>query len=91
MVRPGGTVSALGLFWEPYEMNLTDIFLRNVTVRAGVAPTRAYIPELLPLVENEKFDPTLVISHRISIDEIPRGYELMDKKQEKAVKIVIDL
>ncbi|MCH8329609.1 MAG: zinc-binding dehydrogenase, partial [Nanoarchaeota archaeon] len=87
-VRPGGTVSFLGLFWEPFTLNVTDFFLRNLTLRGGVASSRTYIPKLLPMVEENKFDPTLVISHRISLDEVPKGYELMDNRTEDALKIV---
>lgn len=89
MVRPGGTVSAIGLFWEPYQLNITDMFLRNFTLRAGVAPSRTYINELLPLVENGRLDPRHVISHRIPLAEVPQGYEMMDKKLDNALKIVI--
>ncbi|HSG30818.1 MAG TPA: zinc-binding dehydrogenase [Thermodesulfobacteriota bacterium] len=87
-VRPGGTVSFVGLFWEPFPLNVTDFFLRNLTLKGGVAPSRTYIPKLLPLVEADKFDPSLVISHRISLDEVPKGYELMNNRKENAIKIV---
>jgi len=88
LVRPGGTVSFVGLFFEPFPLNITDFFLRNLTLRGGVAPTRTYIPKLMPLVEQGKLDPTLVISHRISLDEVPRGYELMHNRADGAMKIV---
>jgi len=89
LTRPGGTVSFLGLFWEPFTMNVTDFFLRNLTLRGGVAPSRHYIPRLLPLVESGKLDPTLVISHRMSLSEVARGYELMNERKEGAIKVVL--
>lgn len=88
IVRPGGTVSFVGLFFEPFPLNITDFFLRNLTLHGGVAPVRTYIPQLIPLVEQGKLDPTLVISHRISLDEVPKGYELMNNRAEGAIKIV---
>ncbi len=87
-VRPGGRVSFVGLFWEPFPLNITDFYLRNLTLKGGVAPTRSYIPKLMPYVEANKFDPSLVISHRISLDEVPKGYELMNNRKENAIKIV---
>ncbi|NIT14451.1 MAG: hypothetical protein GTN99_09490 [Candidatus Dadabacteria bacterium] len=87
-MRPGGRVSFVGLFWEPFPLNITDFFLRNLTLKGGVAPSRTYIPKLLPLVQADKFDPSLVISHRISLDEVPKGYELMNNRTENAIKIV---
>jgi len=88
IVRPGGNVSFVGLFFEPFPMNITDFFLKNLTLRGGVAPARTYIPKLMSLVEEGKLDPTLVISHRISLDEVPKGYELMNNRTEGAMKIV---
>ncbi len=87
-MRPGGSVSFVGLFFEPVPLNMTDFFLRNLTLRGGVAPARTYIPQLMPFVEQGKLDPTLVISHRISLDEVPKGYELMNNRKEGAIKIV---
>lgn len=91
VVRPGGTVSITGLFWEPFPMNMTDFFLRNLHLSGGVAPSRAYIPELMKLVEDGKLDPTLVISHRLPLDDCPKGYELMDQRKDNAIKVVIEI
>ena len=88
--RPGGTVSITGLFWEEFPMNMTDFFLRNLNLRGGVAPVRSYIPDLLPHVESGKLDPTLVISHRLPLDECARGYELMDQRIDNAIKVVLE-
>ena len=88
LVKPGGTVSFIGLFWEPFPLNVTDFFLRNLRLKGGVAPARTHIPELLPLVESGKLDPTHVISHRISLDEVPKGYHLMNSRTNDAVKII---
>jgi alcohol dehydrogenase len=87
-IRPGGTVSFVGLFWEPFQLNVTDFFLRNLRLKGGVAPSRTYIPELLPLVENGKLDPTHVISHRLSLDEVPLGYEYMNDRSNNAIKVI---
>lgn len=89
-VSPGGTISITGLFWEPFPLNITDFFLRNLHLTGGVAPSRAYIPELMKLVEDGKLDPTLVISHRLPLDKCPLGYELMDQRKDNAIKVVIE-
>lgn len=69
-------------------MNMTDFFLRNLTLRGGVAPARTYIPILMPLVECGKLDPTLVITHRLGLDQLSKGYDLMDQRKEGAIKVV---
>lgn len=89
MVRPGGTVSITGLFWEPFPMNMTDFFLRNLNLKGGVAPTRAYIPKLATLVEQGKIDPSLVFTHRLPLEETAKGYELMDERKDNAIKVAL--
>jgi S-(hydroxymethyl)glutathione dehydrogenase/alcohol dehydrogenase len=70
-------------------MNMTDFFLRNLHLRGGVAPSRAYIPTLMPLVESGKLDPTHVITHTFTLSQTPKGYELMDQRKEGAIKVVL--
>ncbi|MGB7291494.1 MAG: hypothetical protein WBD99_04920 [Thermodesulfobacteriota bacterium] len=69
-------------------MNMTDFFLRDLTLRGGVAPARPYIPILMPLVEGGKLNPTLVITHRLGLDQVSKGYDLMDQRKEGAIKVV---
>ena len=90
MSRPGGTISITGLFWEPFPLNMTDFFLRNLNLKGGVTPSRKYIPKLMSHVEEGKLDPTHVISHRLPLDECPRGYELMDQRIDNAIKVVLE-
>jgi threonine dehydrogenase-like Zn-dependent dehydrogenase len=89
MIRPRGTVSITGLFWEPFPLNMTDFFLRNLNLRGGVAPSRAYIPTLIKHVEDGSLDPTLVLTHRLPLEETPRGYELMDQRIDNAIKVLV--
>jgi len=90
MIRPGGTVSIIGLFWETFPLNITDFFLRNLKLTGGVAPAFSYIPTLLPHIESGKLDPTKVISHRVSLDDVPKGYQMMDSRSENAIKVIFN-
>lgn len=89
MTRPGGTVSFTGLFWEPFPMNMTDFFLRNLQLHGGVAPTKAYIPTLVKHVEDGRLDPTHVLTHKLPLEETPRGYEIMDQRIDNAIKVMV--
>ena len=88
MIRPGGTISIVGLFWETFPLNITDFFLRNLTLTGGVAPSKTYIPELIKHVESGRLDPTHVLSHKLSLDEIPKGYSIMSDRKEGAIKVM---
>ncbi len=56
IARPGAMVGYVGV---PHgvELPVGDMFFRNVGVRGGSAPVRAYIPELLPDVLEERINP----------------------------------
>ena len=53
----------------------------------GVAPARAYIPELLPDVLDGTIDPGRVFDRSIGLDEVPDGYRAMAGRE--ALKVLI--
>ncbi len=63
------------------------MFDRNITLRGGVAPVRAYIPELLEDVLSGAIDPAPVFDRTVSLDEVPDGYRAMDDRS--ALKVMI--
>lgn len=69
--RPGGVVGHLGVPAEP--VDLLDVHMRNVHLIGGVAPVRAYIPELLDDILAGRLDPSPVLDAAIGLDEVPQG------------------
>jgi threonine dehydrogenase-like Zn-dependent dehydrogenase len=83
--RPGGTVGHVGVPAEP--VNLLDVHMRNVTLRGGVAPVRAYIPELLGDVLADRLDPSPVLDLTVPLEGVPEGYAAMDER--RAIKALV--
>jgi threonine dehydrogenase-like Zn-dependent dehydrogenase len=83
--RPGGVVGHVGVPPEP--VALLDVHLRNVRLAGGVAPVRAYIPELLADVLAGRLDPSPVIDAVVGLEEVPEGYAAMDER--RAVKVLV--
>lgn len=77
--RPGGVVGHVGVPAAP--VDLLDVHLRNVRLVGGVAPVRAYIPELLGDILAGRLDPSPVIDLVIPLDEVPAGYAAMDERR----------
>ena len=50
-----------------------------------------FIPKLIPLIEQGRFDPTEIISHRMPLSEGVRGYEIFARHEEKALKVVLSV
>lgn len=82
---PGGVVGHLGVPVDP--VPLLEVHQRNVGLLGGVAPVRAYIPELLADVLAGTLDPSPVLDLTIPLDEVPAGYAAMDER--RALKVLV--
>ncbi|MGE0026951.1 MAG: alcohol dehydrogenase catalytic domain-containing protein [Thermoleophilia bacterium] len=91
LVRDGGAVSMLGMshYFQPVEQPISGVFMRNVSLHPGVAPTRAYIPELLPEVERGTINPGVVFTHDLPLEDAPKGFEIMDSRAEGSIKVAL--
>jgi threonine dehydrogenase-like Zn-dependent dehydrogenase len=90
-VRRSGTVSIVGVYGgqaDPFPM--MDLFDKGVQVRMGQAHVKRWIPELLPLLE-PTLDPLGIddlTTHVLPLSQAPRAYEMFQKKEDGAVKIL---
>ncbi len=89
MLKAGGTLSFIGMFDEDVSFPMLDFFLKDITVTGGVCPAKNYIQKLMPLITSGKIDPSMIITHDLPLSETPKGYELMDTKDENAIKVVL--
>jgi threonine dehydrogenase-like Zn-dependent dehydrogenase len=91
LVRPGGTIAAVGVHVEDrLAFTPGEIYDRNLTYRSGRCPARAYMDRLLPLIRARKYDLGTLISHRLPLEEGPRGYDLFDRRAEGCTKVVLN-
>ena len=84
--RPGATVGYVGV---PHgvELPVDRLFFSNIGVRGGVAPARAYIPELLDDVLEGRIHPGLVLDFETTLDGIAEAYAAMDER--RAIKSLV--
>jgi threonine dehydrogenase-like Zn-dependent dehydrogenase len=87
MTRPGGTVGFVGAPQGSGQIPLGRMFSSNIGVRGGLAPARAYLPELLADVLAGKLDPSPVLDVTVSLAEVAAGYAAMDQRQ--AIKVLV--
>jgi threonine dehydrogenase-like Zn-dependent dehydrogenase len=91
-VRRGGTLSITGVYAGYLQMfNIGDLFDRQVTIRMGQANVRRWSDEILPLLEDAS-DPLGaedLATHVLPLTAAPRGYEIFQKKQDGAIKVVL--
>jgi threonine dehydrogenase-like Zn-dependent dehydrogenase len=55
----------------------------------GQTHAHRYMRPLLVHIARGEIDPSLIITHRLPLDEAPRGPELFRDKQEGCVKVVL--
>jgi threonine dehydrogenase-like Zn-dependent dehydrogenase len=92
LVQRGGTVSLSGVYGGAISpMPLIQMFDKQITLRMGQANVKRWIDHLLPLVGDDA-DPLGVedfATHRLPIDDAPRAYEIFQKKQDGAFKVLL--
>ena len=91
-VRRGGTLSIVGVYGgAATPMPMMELFDKQVQVRMGQANVKAWVEEILPLVTDDS-DPLGTedfATHSMPLDAAPEAYELFQKKQDGAIKIVL--
>ncbi|HSD25030.1 MAG TPA: zinc-dependent alcohol dehydrogenase [Solirubrobacterales bacterium] len=92
-VRRGGTLSISGVYGGQLDpIPMMQLFDKGVQVRMGQAHVKRWIDEIVPLLERED-DPLGVedlATHRLPLDQAPRAYEMFQKKQDGAIKVVLE-
>ena len=90
--RRGGTVSISGVYGgqrDPFPM--FDLFDKGLTLRMGQAHVRRWTDDILPLVTDEE-DPLGTedfATHTVPLDDAPEAYETFQRKQDGAIKVVM--
>ena len=88
--RKGGTVSVPGVyggFIDKYPMGA--FFNKGLTMRTGQTHVHKYLPRLLQLIVDGRVKPSIVITHRITLDEAPDYYRIFRDKKDGCLKTII--
>lgn len=89
-VRPGGTVSSVGVYVEPsIGFPAREAFFKDLTLRMGICNARNHIAPLLALVRAGRLQPARIITHTLPLAEAPRGYAIFDRKEDRAIKVML--
>ncbi|MDH2443806.1 glutathione-dependent formaldehyde dehydrogenase [Amnibacterium sp. CER49] len=88
--RNGGTVSVIGVYGGLMDKFPVGSWMnRGITMRTGQCHVQRYTRPLLDRIERGEIDPSFVISHRLPLEEAPRGYEIFKQKQDECTKVVL--
>ena len=91
LVRPGGTISAVGVHTEPqFAFSPVEAYDKNLTFKIGRCPARHFMDAVLPLLATIDLDPSVIISHRLPLAEGDRAYDIFARKLEGCTKAVLN-
>jgi threonine dehydrogenase-like Zn-dependent dehydrogenase len=86
--RKGGTVSILGVYGIMDKFPVGAIMNKGLTVRSAQQHGQKYMPRLLEHVVKSELDPSFLATHRFSLEDSPRGYDMFKHKKDGCVRAV---
>ena len=89
IVRAGGRISIIGVHSDPeLELPLSLSFVRGIDLKfCGTANIVGRWDDALGLITEGRAHPDEIISHRMSLDDGVRGYDLFESRE--ALKVVL--
>jgi alcohol dehydrogenase len=89
IVRPGGHVANIGVHGVAVDLQIQELWIKNITITMGLVNTNT-TPMLLKTVTSGKIQPEKLITHHFKLDEIMKAYEVFgNAAKEKALKIIL--
>lgn len=80
VARDGARIGYVGHPHPVERVDLGRLFERNITLAGGLAPARAYLPELLRAAAAGQLDPSPVVDLVLPLGELVAGYTAMDER-----------
>jgi threonine dehydrogenase-like Zn-dependent dehydrogenase len=91
-VRRGGTISLSGVYGGQTDpLPMMTLFDKQIQLRMGQANVKRWVDDIMPLLSNGE-DPLGVddfATHRLPLADAPRAYEMFQKKEDGAVKVLL--
>ncbi|MFH9011532.1 zinc-dependent alcohol dehydrogenase [Streptomyces sp. NPDC017943] len=91
LVRRGGTISLSGVYGGMADpLPLLTMFDKQIQLRMGQANVRRWADDIIPYLTDE--DPLGVddfATHRVPLSDAPQAYEMFQRKQDGAVKVLM--
>ena len=91
-LRPGGTLSSLGVYsgklqvpYDAFAAGIGDYRIVTTLCPGGKERMR----RLMAIVQSKRFDPTPLLTHNFSLDQIVEAYDLFGSRRDGVLKVAI--
>lgn len=88
IVRHGGTVIAGGVCMQPDTISHVDAYFKEPTVRFPATYTKQENEFIIEMIAAGRIDPTPMLSHRVTLDELPAAFEALRSPTDQCKVIV---
>ncbi len=91
IVRRGGTISVIGVYGGALDpLPMFKMFDKQIQIRMGQANVKRWVDDIVPLlVDGDPLGVDTFATHRLPLDDAPHAYEIFQKKEDGAVKILL--
>ena len=90
IIAPGGTIANIGVHGKKVDLDLENLWDRNITITTRLVDTVS-TPMLLNSLRSHKIDPKLLITHRFKLDRILDAYDTFRRAADtRALKVIIE-
>ena len=90
IVRPGGIISTVGVHTSGnFSFTPVDAYNKNITFKIGRCSARHYMDIVLPKLEEGRLNPESIITHFMELETGPNAYDIFDRKEDNAIKILL--
>jgi threonine dehydrogenase-like Zn-dependent dehydrogenase len=88
--RKGGHLSIPGVYGGLLDkVPMGAAMNKGLTFKMGQTHVHRYLKPLLEHIQNGDIDPSFVITHRMSLEDAPKGYEIFKHKKDNCIKVVL--
>jgi glutathione-independent formaldehyde dehydrogenase len=102
VVNSTGSIGVIGVYIAPdpgardkqkkqgiFSFPLAEFFEKGLTIGTGQAPVKKYNEYLRDMIVSGRARPSLIVSHRIPIEQAPEAYAKFDQRTDGYTKVVI--
>lgn len=89
IARPNSVVALVAMYEKPQSLPLNIMYGKNLIFKTGGVDA-VHSDEILKLISEGKINTDLLITHRVKLDDILKGYEIFDKKEDNCIKVAVE-
>jgi threonine dehydrogenase-like Zn-dependent dehydrogenase len=85
-VRKGGILSVVGIYGMIDKFPFGVLTNKGITMRTSQQPGQRYMARMIEHVQAGDLDPSFLLTHRMSLEDGPKGYDMFKNKEDGCLR-----